>query len=556
MSERAIQDNNMKKFFSACEIVMEGYDSIDILNEGVGDNLKNGWNKFIQFIKETFAKFNESLSNLFNSEKGWLDQYKDIILKKRPDENISFDDFPAYDIGIQRISRATVPLFNPDSDAEILKDSESFLKHICPNIGESMNTLFPEGVDKNTSSGLTTYFKGGEPRQGVKITDLNMTDLWNFCYNYKTLASYIEKDNKAITSSVNNANKAITDAISNLDEKDKATTTEQPKGSGTDNKTEEENKDENQVDEKTSAEEKSKLETQINNVPDPVDDNTYNSANTQTEEISTTFNNSKTKMTDADKKSIITKFKNLIDKINKNKYMTEKKKTLSVKNVSESVLYAYDVINEDIKKTPNSTSSSSAQSTGVYSDKTTSANKQNIGNTIEDRKANANNAANNNGGDKAKAVDEITNKLNIYQKCAQDVMVAKSSAIQTIFKDYMTVMREHVRSIVGKEDQTANVAQQASTNTADTSRYSQARFDDIKRVKNAYDAADPSNKDDKSTKLTQYADTVKKIYGTDAWNKRFAELGKDSERTANYFANSFLNGYNKANNSTVSWDNK
>jgi hypothetical protein len=550
MSERAIQDNNMKKFFAACEIITEGYDDISILNEGVGDNLKNGWNKFVQFIKETFAKFAESMSNIFQTEKSWLEQYKDIILKKKPDENMSFDDFPPYDVGIQRISKATVPLFNPDGDANSLKDVESFITMVCPDISQSIGSLFPDGIDKNTSTGLTTYFKGGESRNGVKATDLNMTDLWNFCYNYKTLTGYIEKDNRAIMSSVTNANKAITTAIENLDQKQKQTNAPDPTAGGGNqngnNSGGNGNGNGTQVDPKESLNTKNTIIKLLGNITDPQTSTDYDTFKAQIDKATKEYTVTKDKLTDTDKQAVVTAINADIDKLNNS--AIGRNKGSSIDAVKESVIYAIGYITEAIKRSPtdNSASKNNSSTSGVYSDKTTQANKQNVTTSEEDRNKNADNAMKNNNNDATKAVEEITNKLNVYQKCVQDIMVSKSAAIQTIFKDYMTVMREHVRSIVGKESSTAAVAQQASTNTVDSSKYTQVRFNDIDRARKAYnDAADGSV--DKKTKLDQYVNTIKRIYGADQWSKQFANF-KDDAQTAEYFATTFLNKYNAANN--------
>ena len=96
--------------------------NIIALNEAkLSDNIKAKWNKFLAFIKSIAAKFMESMSNLLLSEKSYLEKYKDIILKKKPREDLEYSYTGDYDEGIDRLIKTECPIFNYEKHAEALR---------------------------------------------------------------------------------------------------------------------------------------------------------------------------------------------------------------------------------------------------------------------------------------------------------------------------------------------------------------------------------------------------------------------------------------------------
>ena len=79
------------------------YKNIRTLNESVlGDKAKNRFNKIVSFVKNLLAKFAESISSFLLDNKDYLDKYKDIILKKEPKSDNSYSYTGDYKIGMQR----------------------------------------------------------------------------------------------------------------------------------------------------------------------------------------------------------------------------------------------------------------------------------------------------------------------------------------------------------------------------------------------------------------------------------------------------------------------
>ena len=547
INERVIQDENMRKFFTACNIVMEGSNDLSPLNEGVGDNLKNGWNKLVQFIKEMVAKFIESITNLFSSEKGWLEKYKQIILTKKPAEDATIDDFPPYDIGYQRITGATVPQFNPDSDAARLKDNESFIRYVCPAIGPVFKEIFPDGAESKVSDGLTKYFQGGEPRNGVKMTDLNFTDMYNFCYNYKKLTELVQKDQKAIDSSTTAANNAITKAIESLTPEEKNQTAATPKETGA------EKKDDNQTSQSTTSSTSSTSSSGSDKKTEKDFENEINALKNEINNKRSSYKSMSDEQKTLERDKIETKKKNLEGKAKQagvNLDLSGKDFSLEFVTLYNSNDTLYDIITEATPKISGGKTEApkTPTNTAATQDKNTAHNSGNTATTQDNTDKAAANAMKNNKNDSQAALTEISNKIKVYQDVTNAIFTAKLAVITEIFKAYMSIMRAHVRSIVGKEADTTSVAPSVASDNKN-SVYSEVRKNDIEKAQQNYRSA--NGDEAKRQALSTYTATIRRIYGNNTYDNAFKDSakGKSDELTTNdYFANLFMTNYNAINN--------
>lgn len=551
MNERMIQEENMRTFFTACNIVMEGSNDLSPLNEGVGDNLKNGWNKLVQFVKEIVAKFTESITNLFSSEKGWLEKYKNIILTKKPAEDATIDDFPPYDIGYQRITGATVPQFNPENDASKLASNEEFIKYVCPAIGSVFKDVFPDGAESKLSDGLTKYFRGGESRNGVQMSNLNFTDMYNFCYNYEKLSDLVKKDQKAIDSSSNNANTAIQKAIESLSTEEKNKTAEQPRDPQAEKKND--NTDSgNSADSDVKNDEKDTKKQQYiqdyikhaQNAIKPIHGK-YRKGD-EPSDVKDSYN----KNVAAKRKELEDKAKaegidlNLSDLTN----VVHRLEFATLYNFNEVL---YNIITEapDIKMGKSETPKASTNTNSAATkDNNTAYNANNTTASQDTADSAASGAMGRNNNDKQAALEEISNKIKVYQDVTNAIFTAKIAVITEIFKAYMSIMRAHVRSIVGKEADTTSVAPSVASDNK-SSTYTQVRMDDITRARDNYNNA--SGEQNQKQALATYTAVIKRIYGDSAWNNAFKDPNKgknDEAATNNYFASIFETNFKAVNN--------
>ena len=231
----------VERYVHECLLFSEGVDiyaGLAALNEGVGEKIKTGWQKFIDWIKKVWAKFTEAMTKVFNTDKGWLEQYKDIILKKRPvDYNVTMPD---YDKGIKTIFATSIKEVtagdlafisqytkNPDMFKNPTEGAEALVSKAA-SINNATDIMTKAGIAQDDSTDtisakLHQYFVGGSERV-VSTTSLNMTDLYNYCHEYDKISSNIKADHDNFIKSCENISKAFEDAYNKAAVQAKAAT--------------------------------------------------------------------------------------------------------------------------------------------------------------------------------------------------------------------------------------------------------------------------------------------------------------------------------------------
>jgi hypothetical protein len=193
------------------------YSNIVALQEAkMGDKIKVKWQKFVTFIKNMFAKFMESMTNILYNEKDYLEKYKDIILKKKPKDDMEFSYTGDYKEGINRITNVEVPLFEYNKyKAELEAEGD----------GPLANKLLPS-FRYSDGETLAEQFKGyflvldAGTKEG-KFSSLNMTELYNFCYNFNKIKNIVNKDLERIDASTRNIEKMIKDNLASANTTEK-----------------------------------------------------------------------------------------------------------------------------------------------------------------------------------------------------------------------------------------------------------------------------------------------------------------------------------------------
>lgn len=183
------------------------YSNIRALQEAkLTDKIKATWKRFIAFIKGMVSRFMESMSNILLDEKDYLEKYKDIILKKKPKDDMEYSYTGNYKEGINRLINTEVPLFDyykykkqleADGDGELV---QAIMQ------GKTFN--YDDG--ETLSEQFKNYFLAfDDGQQEGKFSDLNMTDIYNFCYNFSKIKGIVDKDISRLEAST----KAIENAI-------------------------------------------------------------------------------------------------------------------------------------------------------------------------------------------------------------------------------------------------------------------------------------------------------------------------------------------------------
>ena len=208
----------LNAFISEYLCIAEGgniYDGIKAINEGISDKAGSAWDKVMDFLRRMWGKFVENMTNLFNSNGYCLEKYKDIILKK-PIKFTEKITMPNYFNGIKNIVGVKIPLLNVQSLERIPLNAED--KTGMDNLRTEFMNAWRNGKPADNPNGkefkawAVDYFKGlGTGEVDFTASQINMTDMYNFCHDSKNITSTLEKDKSAIE----RASKEFADEVKN-----------------------------------------------------------------------------------------------------------------------------------------------------------------------------------------------------------------------------------------------------------------------------------------------------------------------------------------------------
>ena len=187
-----------------------------------GDTVKAKCNKFMDFIKNLIAKFMESLNSILLDYKEYLKKYEDIIKKKTPKAGLTYSCSGDYRIAISRCINTEVPIFDYEKFGKDLQDEENGEKNVVTKIMSNKPGFeYDDGGD--LSSMFKSYFLATDegPKDG-KLSELNFTDMYNFCYNSSKINDIVKKDERRLE---NSTNAIINAAKTKVAEKSTTTTT-------------------------------------------------------------------------------------------------------------------------------------------------------------------------------------------------------------------------------------------------------------------------------------------------------------------------------------------
>lgn len=209
--------NNERAILSELAAYIPVKESTILLEAKFTDTLKAKFNKALEFIKGLIAKFLESMNAFFLDNKDYLEKYKDIILKKKPKEDLEFAYNGNYDIAIKRLIDTELPLFNAGTHLPLLQqDGDApIIKNIMQTSG---NGNYNVDADEKPSEIFKEFFTGADQgKTEGKFTDLNFTDLYNFCYNVGDMKKVVDKDRTHLEQSTNTIIKALEEELSKAD---------------------------------------------------------------------------------------------------------------------------------------------------------------------------------------------------------------------------------------------------------------------------------------------------------------------------------------------------
>ena len=190
---------------------------LQAIQEGITDTVGDAWTKFKNFISKMWLKFTEFISRNLNSDKNYLNKYKDIILNKEfilEDVKVEGDYFT----GMKRIGQFQIQSPN----AAMLQDENKFPKsRENDGIKKVQKTIFPPYASAGNVEFVDftkRWFMGGDGSQFVITKDkLNMTDVFNFCYNFEKTEKTLQRNSQIMQ----NAGKVFLDYAKTVENQQK-----------------------------------------------------------------------------------------------------------------------------------------------------------------------------------------------------------------------------------------------------------------------------------------------------------------------------------------------
>lgn len=145
--------------------------------ESVKDKAKEKFKGAWEAIKKAIRTVTGRIANFFKSQKSFLEDNKDIIISKKLKYKEDFDLYP-YTEGLRRIAVKTaafdyskVSALNPEGD---------YGKLVVKGYFE----LPFECTKDDLADKCDDYFRGGDEKT-YQANEINMTDLYNTCYDYE-----------------------------------------------------------------------------------------------------------------------------------------------------------------------------------------------------------------------------------------------------------------------------------------------------------------------------------------------------------------------------------
>lgn len=200
LAEQYAEQAELEMYINESILISEGtntFNNIDIIHESFVDKVKEAIKKFLQAIANMWHKFTESMDTLLKTDKAYLEKYKDIILKKQPIESTytihDYFDSKGKGQGTKLLLNSPIPMINLNNMDTELESDEKFLSTHFQKFIQGAKAPY------NLSDLAKAKFRGNDGEEiEYEARRLNMTDLYNYCYNYKKLDDLISKDIKNI----------------------------------------------------------------------------------------------------------------------------------------------------------------------------------------------------------------------------------------------------------------------------------------------------------------------------------------------------------------------
>lgn len=202
MLECVVESEKLRGFANLLIGVHEGatVEKLEILQEAATDKLRNIWDKFKGFLNKVWEKFKNYMFRLVDNNVEYLERYKDIILNRKPND-FTFN-MPNYKEGLKRMQTVMIKPFSTEKNNVTADEANThaYKKSLIPGYN----------ADNDWNKHCATYFEGGEDSIQYNLQDMNMTELYNYCHDWKSsILPSITKDQTTLQNNVNEIEKEI-----------------------------------------------------------------------------------------------------------------------------------------------------------------------------------------------------------------------------------------------------------------------------------------------------------------------------------------------------------
>lgn len=213
-------------------LLAEGkYDELYTINEAIGQKIKDGVGKIVEFIKTIMAKFMESMTNIFAPEKVYLQKYKNIILNSTlpPETTIQFEGHAIE--AMRRLREGfkipTASYAELSQKPEQFESAEAFFNRNKSTLLGQRQTEFKDIEDaKELTNKLKVFFgyKDDENKPESKtFKELDIKEIYNFLVDTEKDLQKMRNESKNIERTYNNyvsSSKKFDKPISDKDSKE------------------------------------------------------------------------------------------------------------------------------------------------------------------------------------------------------------------------------------------------------------------------------------------------------------------------------------------------
>ncbi len=391
MLECVIESEKLRGFANLLIGVHEGatVETLEILQEAATDKLRNIWDKFKGFLNKVWEKFKNYMFRLVDNNVEYLERYKDIILNRKPND-FTFN-MPNYKEGLKRMQTVMIKPFSTEKNTvtQDEADTHAYKKSLIPGYN----------ADNDWNKHCATYFEGGEDSIQYNLQDMNMTELYNYCHDWKSsILPSITKDQTTLQNNVNEIEKEINSL--------KTTTTTNTAASG------QGDQGQGGVVQSSASMLKPDLRAYEEMVVDNFADRVFNETITAAGSSGGGSSSSSDSATQTRPSGSVTK-----NNSSKTNSSSGKVKTLS-------------------------------SMTGDK-DQQTHLGKSDTGAIEKDNKGQVKTGTDT--GHTSAQVDELSKKLSGYNIACSGILTGKFTAAQNMYKDYMTLIKRHVGEQVGNK---------------------------------------------------------------------------------------------------------